>query len=232
MAMQITPGYDFTANEVPTVSKLTTMVAGMSITGIDMSQVAATLLGEVLGDTGASMPLVGWLRSDALGALWVRTNNGQVRVYRANWGGWESNRFRAGAGDNNVVGWDADTKINTIRGRILNFPSNDTNESNLYIWPTGGATAHISSLKALDSAASGSPMRLVGRGGCPVIVKQADRSSYGMPAYLEYATFASNYGIESLPVDPGTTPHLGFALRQLSSGRSLAWIWGATLSHH
>ena len=69
--MQIVPGYDFTVNEVPTRAKLEAMTAGMSLTGIDISQIATSLIGTKKGDTSTSLPSEGWLLHDQPGGLWV-----------------------------------------------------------------------------------------------------------------------------------------------------------------
>lgn len=91
--MQITPGYNFEPNEVPTRAKLGLMTTGMQVRGIDISQIATTLIGKITGDTGTSLPGEGWLQISPQGALWVKNRWGRAMFYRAGWGGMETNRF-------------------------------------------------------------------------------------------------------------------------------------------
>lgn len=96
---QITPGYDFQQNEIPTKETLQLMTAGISITRIDISQISSALIGIKIADTSPSLP-EGWLRMGPAGGLYVTSRWGEVHLYRAGWGGMESRRypFEAGAG--------------------------------------------------------------------------------------------------------------------------------------
>ena len=89
---QITPGYDFTVNEVPTKEKLELMTAGMSITQIDISQINTALIGVLVGSTNPSLP-EGWIRRGPSGSLFVSSRWGEVEIYRAGWGGMCTRRY-------------------------------------------------------------------------------------------------------------------------------------------
>jgi hypothetical protein len=89
---QITPGYDFQQNEVPTKETLQLMTAGMSITQIDISQISTALIGIKIDQTSPSLP-EGWLRMDPAGTLFVTSRWGEVEIYRAGWGGMTTRRY-------------------------------------------------------------------------------------------------------------------------------------------
>lgn len=91
--MQITPGYNHEPNEVPTKAKLQLMTTGMVITGIDISQIATTLVGTKFGDTSVSLPAEGWFQISPQGMLWIKNRWGRCPVYRPGWGGMAMNRI-------------------------------------------------------------------------------------------------------------------------------------------
>lgn len=76
MAASITPGYDFTVDEVPTKTKIEIAARGMQISALDFNDVDATirlaLNGQESGGSGASMADEGWLYFDARGNMWVK----------------------------------------------------------------------------------------------------------------------------------------------------------------
>lgn len=96
MPVQITPGYDFAVTEIPTKANLQAMAAGLSITGIPLSQFAVTLNIISINDTTSvsNLPNEGSLWVDQHGNIWGRTRFGDLKVRKYD-GGWESNRFRS-----------------------------------------------------------------------------------------------------------------------------------------
>lgn len=89
---QITPGYDFQQNEVPTKETLQLMTAGMSLTNVDISQISTSLIGIKIDQTSPSLP-EGWLRIGPSGTLFVTSRWGEVDLYRAGWGGMCTRRY-------------------------------------------------------------------------------------------------------------------------------------------
>jgi hypothetical protein len=224
--MRITPGYDFQPTEVPTNATLQQMVAGMSITGIDIQQIDTSLQGVKVGDT-ASLPAEGWMRRDSRNGLWVQSATGPVMLWRANWGGWETVRFRTGA-KLDTFG-NTDVPISTGRGILGMVPDNDSSESNCFCRPSIGLTSNQSKgqmLKYLDTGVSGSFCRLLGRGGMVVLEMQA-RPDF--PMYLQPDGAAGvTWAVFGLPVTSITrVTSMGLALRPLLNQYSLGWLFGA-----
>ena len=94
MPVTITPGYDFGVNAIPTRETLTLQAKNLSLSGIPLSALDATMIVASIDDSTAAtnLPLEGSLWFDAQGNLWGRTADGNVKVRRSA-GGWESNRF-------------------------------------------------------------------------------------------------------------------------------------------
>lgn len=99
---QITPGYDFGQNEIPTKETLQLMTAGISITQIDISQIATALIGIKIANTSPSLPAEGWMRVSPAGGLYVTTRWGEVHLYRGCWGGMETRRYPVEASAGNA----------------------------------------------------------------------------------------------------------------------------------
>lgn len=95
MSVNITPGYDFTINEVPNRAKFL-LQAEVTITNIDAERIVSTdqkgliAVEDDSNATLASSEGALWISAD--GTLWGRNKWGLVQVRRPN-GGWESNRF-------------------------------------------------------------------------------------------------------------------------------------------
>lgn len=171
MAMSITPGYDFAATGVPTRELLQLMTANMSITGIDIGQIATTILGMKVADSSASLPSEGWMWLSQTGTLWVKNRNGNIPLYRGSWGGWETNRFKAGAALDTYT-----LPESTIRkGELRMIPTGDTNEAKVF-YQIGTNLVHDFVLCASDTLVSGTNSLLVGRGGWKWPVQTASRT--------------------------------------------------------
>lgn len=160
--MQITPGYNFEPNEVPTKAKLGLMTTGMQLRGIDISQINTNLIGyKTNGDTSVSLPGEGWLQVSPQGALWVKTRWGRVMWYRAGWGGFETIRYRA-------------IRSVTLAGFALNRPcsyfgqygSNATHESNTgFLFNTPGGNNVDTVQRALETGQTNVNTRFLLWGG-------------------------------------------------------------------
>lgn len=105
MATSINPGYDFTVNEVPTHAKVLQTATGLSIGGLTLDNVAATLIGQLSGNTsgntGASLPQEAWMWAAPDGTILIETFYTESDITEAVvtplWrpgGGWASTRFR------------------------------------------------------------------------------------------------------------------------------------------
>lgn len=96
MALSVTPGYDFSVNEIPTNLKMRTAALGLAISGVPLSALQSAVIGllngETSGVTGASMPSQGWLWTDPAGNQWVNGASGPLQISRGR-GGWESMRW-------------------------------------------------------------------------------------------------------------------------------------------
>lgn len=160
--MQITPGYDFEPNEVPTRAKLGLMTTGMQLRGVDITQIDATLIGFLTtGDTQASLPGEGWMMVSPQGALWVKNRWGRVMWYRAGWGGFETNRYRvirtislAGFGPQRPCSY------------FGQYASDATNESSIgFLFNTPGGNNVDSVQRALETGATDVNTRFLLWGG-------------------------------------------------------------------
>jgi hypothetical protein len=214
--MTITPGYDFTVNEVPTRAKLESMTAGMSITGIDISQIDTALVGVKQGDTSTSLPAEGWMLRNAPGQLWVQTRFGRVQLWRGCWGGMETRRFpvagftvvgtlpyKIGEGGNFIVPATSNTAESTIAFKLNRQVDNNS---------VAGAMRH------LDTASSGQYLRVAlwGGVGWPIEATFHNFPGHGINA----ATPSSNLlGAQSIPFSNAST-------RTLYG--SLHYNWNAT----
>lgn len=224
--MNITPGYNFSVNEVPTRGLLQTMVAGMSVTGIDVEQISSALATLTLGETGATNTgTEGKLRVDNCGSLWVCVAQGEVKLWRANWGGWETRRIRVGAGQ---TPWNASPFPPVARGILGTSPVGDTSPSNVYFQPYVGANAQTNTWKLLETTSSGSYGRILGRGGFLGAATLANR--LGFPDYMDTYQAAG-----SAPFIPRALPLVAIysvsclGLKQLQSSTFMAWLFGASM---
>jgi hypothetical protein len=105
MAVTITPGYDFTVNEVPTFATVQQMASGLSIQGLTFDNVSATLIGQKTGNTsggtGSSLPAEAWMWSAPDGTIWIEaiyTDSGVTEKRPTPlwtpYGGWTTSRFK------------------------------------------------------------------------------------------------------------------------------------------
>jgi len=108
MVLTITPGYDFTINEVPTSSKFQQQAAGLVMSDIPLSNVDASLNVIKIADstTASIMPNEGSMWVDHQLNVWGRTRWGALKI-RTTGGVLETNRFATKGGTNSVVdkGW-------------------------------------------------------------------------------------------------------------------------------
>jgi hypothetical protein len=197
MAMTIVPGYDFSVNEVPTNSKLTSMLGNISLTGIDLTQIDGSLV-MIRLETDTSMPAAGWLRTDTLGNLkgaQIGGTGSPLNVYRGNWGGWETQRYRIGEQHDTFISASGIGPI--ARGIMDTVPTNDTNESNIYLRPRAGGGNDTYAWKALGGGVSGVHAQVVFRGGCMTMCLWSQRK--GFP---DYAGVQSGVGATALLPQP------------------------------
>lgn len=92
----LTPGYDFTVNEVPTRDKFLQAARGLNLGDISDDVIGANFLTVLKGSdtaaSGGSPDRVGQIWVAPGGEIWMRGNRGNVQLWRAD-GGWETNRF-------------------------------------------------------------------------------------------------------------------------------------------
>lgn len=235
--MTITPGYDFTINEVPTKAKFTAMLAGISLTAIDVVQISANLIGETIGDTSASMPLEGWLRVDPAGGIWVITASNvsepaaQVKIDRANWGGWETLRFRCGVKTDTwpFPAGQTNFPINT-RAQLSFATINDSNESNCVLSATVGGVTQMIAVKLLDTGVSGYRVRTLMRGAVPGLVT-GNFTDHPQSINSNQTQGATNYTYVGFPIT-SIAPNAGLGLQRPVSGTGirLNWLYGAYMA--
>lgn len=95
--VDVTPGYDFSVNEVPTSANFLKQATGMQISGIGINELEAGVLGIKSGDISNvtdSLQVgetVGTMWISALGDIWVQEQSGPVIMNRI-MGGWETRR--------------------------------------------------------------------------------------------------------------------------------------------
>lgn len=231
--MQITPGYDFGVNEVPTYAKFQLMINGMSITGIAEAQVSALLVTERFLDVTTSLSLAaeGFLNRDQRGRLWVKSRNGMVQLYRAGWGGWESIRYPAFAAVDTY-----NYPINQMGpiGQLRSHTTDQTTESSVGYRPGTSIGKFIA--KNADTMVSGGFGRLVcyGGWGAEVLASKRignDRSDRSAAYIVRSATATQDQEVTGFPAHTvnatGQARKQGLALRQNpSSVRTLAWWFG------
>jgi hypothetical protein len=158
--MRITPGYTFGTNEVPTRAKLENSLLGITLTGLSASQFPTDVRGLIITATSTpSMVAEGLLWRDGIGALWVNSRWGPVKMFRANWGGWETRRVTVGA-----LSGTLPQPVGAGYGRVYNPGVGDTVASNVIFQNmlTVGAPYHH--FFPLDTPVSGNYCRLLGRG--------------------------------------------------------------------
>jgi len=231
--MQITPGYDFGVNEIPTRAKLEAMTAGMSISGVDISQINVALVGiKYQAETTTSLPAEGWMAHNAQGGLWVESRYGRVQLWRGGWGGMETRRFPV-AGFT-VVG-SLPYKIGE-GGTFIAPATAHTAESNVS-WKLNRQVDNNNqavAMRALDTATSGSYIRLslFGGQGWPI-----ESTFHNYPGHAINAAVASSNlaGAQSIPFSNAATRTLYGALFynwNASTGTmrtALTWMYGIAL---
>jgi hypothetical protein len=171
------PGYDFSVNEIPTRDTLLRQAKFLRVTGIDISSIAATLLGLRTGNsdsTAASLPAPGWMWADPEGSVWVETDNGPVKIKRAG-GGWESNRYACNVGNSEGAGpWEPGW---AAEGTPADAQAAQTDGAGLMtVWKlhfqdtADGSTWRALGLSAQTADSAISFPRIVGRGIAPALV--------------------------------------------------------------
>ncbi len=114
MAITITPGYDFTVNEVPTKQTIKLLLDNIEFADIPPANLDAGLLGinygNLSGNTMTTMIGEGNLMYDIHGHVFVLPATGAVCILHNSYGGYETIRFRQGdpldTGINNPVSVD------------------------------------------------------------------------------------------------------------------------------
>lgn len=223
MAVTITPGFDFEVNGIPTKELLELMTAGMSITGIDISQIDATLVGMKDEPSSVSLPSEGWLWLDPMGAIHVKTSDGLVRFYRAQWGGWETNRYPIG---NPIETFSLPTAHVSPIGKFRTHTVGSTNESDVYFRI---GTGNIQQMVAhpTDTLVSGTAQPIVVRGAYYAETLSTDRTHW--PQHIgRRAGGVTNAPVEPFPQTGVATSIHGLVTRQEGGGvvRGLAWYYG------
>ena len=105
MAISISPGYNFSVNEIPTSLLFKRQAEGLKITGIPASQlegdIVAIVFGTNTGASGATPPATGWIWVDGAGHRNIRVTEPDattpfedVRMWSAH-GGYETSRTGA-----------------------------------------------------------------------------------------------------------------------------------------
>lgn len=235
MAFQITPGYDFTVNEIPTRGKLQQMAAGLSLTGIVAAQMEGVTLIHLktTADSAVSLPSNGWMWVDEHNTLWVKTSKGNVRLYRG-WGGWESIRYPTVPGDSVfTMPYRGGEKRFLPRTLVVG----DSNESNIRLRASdNGRVVAVN----VDTASSGVHETAVYRGGAillcvptgvvhPFYVTRGNASQDDMNETRWPATNANSLGLG---------PKIGIAERVFSdaggggAGLHMGWIFGGELMQY
>jgi hypothetical protein len=105
----ITPGYDFTATEIPLFATMMKAALGLNITDLSGDDIEVALVSILVGNTsgasGATLPDQAWMWADPSGQLWIETKWThetapteeylQVPLIKRD-GGWMSGRYRVG----------------------------------------------------------------------------------------------------------------------------------------
>ena len=106
--VDITPGYDFGVNEIPTAANLLKQATGMQLTGIGISELDSALVAIKSGDVSAVTEAlligdtVGTIWMSPLGDMWVQEPSGPVILNRVH-GGWETRRIYVGVDPGQVL---------------------------------------------------------------------------------------------------------------------------------
>lgn len=209
MALSITPGYDYTVNEVPTKAKFEAAAAGLEITGLDLNVISGTiqaiLFGDTTGASGGKPPAEGWIWVDPAGnrnvqfraypgsiapsPLSTTDTRADVRMWRAA-GGWETSRLLTQgfmAGDSLFFGqhmWVQGSPTFRVRDERLDMDVDNT----------------FPFVSAHDVASPASSARLVGRGMVFLYVG-ANVTEYSInthrPGFLTDSTNQIGMGIHS-----------------------------------
>lgn len=234
--LTITPGYTFGATEIPNRAKLGLMVSGMSINAIDISQIDPGLIGISTAPSYVSLAAEGHMRHDYLNSLWVQTKDGEVKLFRANWGGWETLRPRLNAGNAPYAGTSKpmaasyNWKIET---------NGDTNASNVKA-NSNQNPASVDGFRhpGLDSGVSGGFARTLGRGGCfQHCTANGVNVAFGYPALVDNTANATNVNLR-LQLDAGAQLgriYSGQVMKAFvqSDARTncMSWFYGASLAN-
>lgn len=230
--MQITPGYDFTVNEIPTRAKLETMTAGMSITGLDISQIDTTLIGIKSGDTTVSLPAEGWLWLDPSGGLWVKNRFGTVHCWRGCWGGLECNRFPMGG---NPVTGTFPYKVGE-GGHVFPVATAHTNESNI-AWrlnQRSDANSTFAPMRHLETLTTSANPRVALWGGVPWMIEGTFHNKPGHAVNAAVPT-GNLMGIQAVPFSGPSTRyvlasvHYNWRATSGSSRTALMWSYGISM---
>lgn len=178
--MRITPGYTFGTNEVPTRAKLENSLLGITLTGLSASQFPTDVRGLIITATSTpSMVSEGLLWRDGIGALWVNSRWGPVKMFRANWGGWETRRVTMGASSGTLP-----QPVGGGYGRVINPTTGNTVPSNV-IWQNWATGAAYMYWYPLDTPVSGAYCRILGR-GANIVVHNGARLGAAMDEIGEY----------------------------------------------
>lgn len=237
--MQITPGYNFEPNEVPTRAKLTLMVSGMQVRGIDIGQIATDLVGvKLTGDTQCSLPAEGWLMRSPQGTMWVQSRHGRVPWWRGNWGGMEGKRFSAISAAVGLVGSSA--RPCTLWSAHPTGSAPSTSEScTAFAYAAPSGNNHRSRFRVLDSAASCVITRFLLFGGNVF----PEALSMGVAGNVRFQLYEEIGGTANDSMQGRTVPYSSSGLADLTSGvglkldtcvttayvRDLGWHYGPAM---
>lgn len=196
--MEIVPGYDFGAIEVPNRAKLGLMASGMTLTGIELSQVATTIVAAFATDGSLTSMAEGALWLDARSNLWGRTSRGIVRVRMAE-GGWETNRYPWGNQAGNTNHHNPGNHVD-----IAEMFANNTNESNCFMRGRVGAEINRFALGIIQETANSTATngvaafyRVVGRGATRLFAPAGLPPSAGVDRVVMDYT-APNYTVQNI----------------------------------
>lgn len=183
--MRIVPGYTFAINDTPTRAQLEASLLGLTLTGLTASQFPAGVNGLIITATSTPSMSEGNMWRDGIGSLWVNSRWGPVKIFRANWGGWETRRVTA-----SVLSGTLPQPVGASYGRVYNPTVGDTAVSNVVYQSmlTVGAPYHH--FTPLDTPVSGAYCRLLGRGG-DIAYHNIARFTTGIDELGEYQAGAS-----------------------------------------
>jgi hypothetical protein len=166
------------------------MLDGGSLAGIDISQIDTSIIAIKHGDSNTSLPSEGWLWVDGINSLWVKTAFGNVKLYRAGWGGWETRRFivEQTKHASGLPGAPQEVMVDLISA------SGDSGNP-IFCRTDVDSPNGRWSLKACETAESGTYLRCIGRGGHIVLIRGAEN---GMPKYVA----RNSLGFDGFDMEP------------------------------